>query len=93
MYSDGDCVMVKRLANGYNITCKDPKIVAANKKRDAEPYDSKKARAPYRDPEKTYTFKNLKEVTDWLTANLETALPADSYETAFDKCAAMVDDD
>lgn len=91
MYSDGDCVMVKRLANGYNITAKDPKIVAANKKRDAEPYDSKKGREPYRDPEKTYTFKNLKEVTDWLTANLETALPKDTYESAFDKAAKEID--
>lgn len=92
MYSDGDCVMVKRLANGYNITCKDPKIVAANKKRDAKPYDSKD-REPYKDPEKTYTFKNLKEVTAWLTANLETALPVESYDSAFETCsAAMIDD-
>lgn len=91
MYGDSGCVKIERLANGYNICCKDPKIVAYNKKRDSEPYDSKAGRQPYRDPDRTYTFKTLKEVTDWLTANLDKALPPDDYESAFDKAAKVID--
>lgn len=90
MYGDNGCVKIERLANGYNICCKDPSIVAYNNKRDAEPYDSR-SRKPYKDPDRTYTFKTLKEVTDWLTTNLDKALPPDTFESAFDKSAKIVD--
>lgn len=94
MSSYDKCVRIERLANGYNITVKDPAIVAANNARDNS-IGGKGPYKPYRDPERCYTFKGISEVNAWLTANLDKALPKDdpidSFEATFDKASKAVE--
>lgn len=80
------CVRIERAANGYTVSADDPKIVAANKKRD----NSKGPYEPYQDPSKEYVFKTMKEVTTFLEKNLDKALPADEYSSSFDLAASAV---
>lgn len=84
-------VTIERLANGYNITVKDPAIVAANEARD----NSKGPYKAYRDPERCYTFGTIAQVNAWLTANLDKALPKDdpidSFEATFDKASKAIE--
>ena len=82
-----DVVRIKRLSNGYTISIRDPKIVAANNKRDS----SKGPSAPYKDPEREFAFTTIEQVLAWLKANLDKALPEDSFDSAF--TAALVEDD
>lgn len=84
----GDCVRIERLTNGYEVTIRDPAIVKANAKRDSKPGIYQ----PYKDPEREYAFKTVKEVMAFLEKNLETALPLDDYDTAFE-LASEEDDD
>lgn len=86
-YGSG-CVRIDRKANGYSVCVTDPAIVAANNARDS----SKGPYKPWRDPERSYVFKDITEVLEFLKKNLDKALPkddpADSFESAFDKAAA-----
>lgn len=81
------CVRIERMANGYTVCVKDPAIVKANNKRG----NGDGPCAPYKDPERQYIFKTVTEVNDFLTKNLDKALPAivaeDSFESSFDKAA------
>ena len=88
-YDDG--CKITRHTNGFEVSLRDPKIVAANRKRDAEPYDSKKPRTPWQEPNKTFVFKTAKEVTTFLEANIDKMLPEADYETSFDLAAAECD--
>lgn len=85
------CVRIERMANGYSVCVKDPAIVKANNKRGQGDGPC----APYKDPEREYVFKTVASTIEFLTKNLDKALPAqvaeDSFESAFDKAAAAAD--
>jgi hypothetical protein len=87
------CVRIERMANGYSVCVKDPAIVKANNKRGMGDGPC----APYKDPEREYIFKTVKEVNTFLEKNLDKALPAqvaeDSFESSFDKAAAAASKD
>ena len=80
------CCRIEKMSNGYEVEIKDPEIVKKNAKR-----DTKTGYTPYKDPTKSFVFKTVKEVLDFLEKNLDKALPDDEYETSFD--LAMADDD
>jgi len=84
------CIRIEREANGYTVSVTDPKIVAENNKRDTK---GDRVYAPWKDPCKTYIFKNVKEVTDFVTKNINKALPADDYSSAFDTAVAAPSED
>lgn len=74
-----DCrVVIERVANGYEVEVSDPAV-----KGDGI-MESMKAR-------KEYVFKTIDEVLSFLTKNLDKALPADEYDSAFDE--AVEEDD
>ena len=83
-------VRIERLTNGYTIRLRDQKIVKANSARD---FKSEKP-TPYRDPNREYVFKSVDEVLKFLKGNLDKALPADDFSSAFDAaCTADEDND
>lgn len=69
-------VVIERVANGYEVEVYEP----ASDKKDSLMMDRKKE----------YVFKTVDEVLSFLTKNLDKALPADEYDSAFD---AAVDED
>lgn len=80
-----DCVVrIERLANGFEVEITDPKIMEANRKADSK--------SPWRDPHVGYAFKTVQEVIDFLSKNLEKAMPADEYDSAFSEAAEEDDD-
>lgn len=77
----GDCrVVIERVANGYEVEVSDPAI----KPKKGELYTESR---------KEYVFKTVSEVLSFLTKNLDTALPAEEYESAFDDAVEEMDDD
>lgn len=74
---------VERLANGYEVELTDPKIVEQNNSASKLGSGSK----PWRDPKVCYAFKTVKEVLDFLSKHLETALPMNEYENSFAEAA------
>lgn len=76
-----DCrVVIERVANGYEVEVYDPAIKA-------------KKGELYTESRKEYVFKTVKEVLAFLTKNLDTALPAEEYESAFDDAVEEMDDE
>ncbi len=91
MYGDF-CVRIERAENGYTVSMRDPKIVAANMKRDV----NGNLDVPYRDPNREYVFVDKEDMTKFLMANLDKALPDDkdkSFETSFDVLTASDEDE
>jgi len=76
-------VYIERKQNGYEVEIHDPKIVEQN--RDPS------SKRPWRDPKRSYVFKSVKEVLDFLNKNLDKALPMDEYSSSFDKAAGEID--
>lgn len=90
MYGDGDCdIRIQKHQNGYTVRITDPAIVAANKKRDEANRRSSKGECapcePWRDPQVSYAFSNRDEVTAFIKANIDKALPVDEFSSTFDK--------
>lgn len=82
---------IERLANGFEVTVADPKIVAANKNRDSGP---SKTYTPWKDPKVSYAFTTVDDVLAFLKSNLEKALPMnDEYGSSFDAACTESDDD
>jgi hypothetical protein len=84
---DGNTIRIMRHKNGFEIEMRDPKIDEQNRK-------AKGGR--WQNPEVSYVFKTFKELQDFLTANLEKALPVpkpDEYATSFAEAATEEDDD
>lgn len=79
-------VCIERMQNGYEVSLSDPKIVKANNTRDKNGY------TPYRDPIVEYAFKDVDEVLAFLKENLDKALPANTFSSAFDAAAKAVQD-
>lgn len=76
-----DCrVVIERVANGYEVEVYDPAI-------------KEKKGELYTDNRKEYVFKTIKEVLAFLTKNLDTALPAEEYESAFDDAVEEMEDE
>ncbi len=74
----GDCrVVIERVANGYEVEVSEP----ASDSKDVMMIDRKKE----------YVFKTVDEVLTFLNKNLDKALPADEYDSAFD--AAVAEDE
>lgn len=82
-------VRIERLTNGYTVRMRDPAVVKANEARD---FKSDKP-APWRDPNREYVFKTVDEVLKFLKGNLDKALPADSFSSAFDAACVEPDED
>lgn len=77
-----DCrVVIERVANGYEVEVSEPAS------------SSKKANDLYVDRRKEYVFKTVEEVLGFLTKNLDKALPADEYDSAFDDAVEEMEDD
>lgn len=79
-------VCIERMQNGYEVSLSDPKIVKANNTRDKNGY------TPYRDPTVEYAFKDVDEVLAFLKENLDKALPANDFSSAFDAAAKAAQD-
>ncbi len=73
-------VVIERVANGYEVEVSDPAI-----KPDKGDL--------YVDRKKEYVFKTVDEVLKFLTKNLDKALPADEYDSAFEDAAEEMDDE
>jgi hypothetical protein len=84
-----DDIRIKKLTNGYSLYFRDPEVVKANSSRDL----SAKASKPYRNPEREMAFKNVKELTTFLNANLEKMCVAEDYETSFSNAVMESEDD
>jgi hypothetical protein len=81
-----DCrVVIERVANGYTVCVKDPKIVKQNSEKNAN----------YKDPERLYYFSSGDKALEFIENNLDKALPEynpdPSFDTAFDKAAKEVE--
>lgn len=81
-------IEIERVANGYEVEICDPKIIAQNEKSMAEKYTS-----AYKDPKVCYVFKTDKEVLDFLSKNIGTALPMGEYDAGFDAAVKEEEDD
>lgn len=87
--SYGDGVRIERAANGYSVSMRDPKIEAANRKRDLS---TKGSYAPYIDPNREYVFTTFDAMMTFLKANLDKALPQQDYDSAFELMSEEGDD-
>ena len=76
-------VRIERLANGYEVTLRDPKIVKENAKPNSK----------YRNSTREYVFKTLPELLAFLKKNLDKALPPDEFGSAFDSAVAAATGD
>lgn len=79
-----DCtIRITRLQNGYTVSMTDPAIVEQNKKRN----DAKDGccGVAWQDPDVKYAFTKKQEVLDFISANIDKALPDDEYASSFDK--------
>ena len=85
----GDNIRIKKLTNGYSLYFRDPEIVKANELRNT----STKSLKTYRDPEREMAFKDVKELTTFLNANLQKLCTADDYETSFSKAVMETEND
>ena len=85
----GDNIRIKKLTNGYSLYFRDPEIVKANESRNM----ATKSIKPYRDPEREMAFKDVKELTTFLNANLQKLCAADDYETSFSKAVMETEND
>lgn len=86
-----DGVRIERAANGFTVTMTDPKIEAANRKRDLSSKSG--SYQPYIDPRKEYVFTDFKAMMTFLTANLEKALPKEDFDSAFELMSAGDNED
>lgn len=75
------CVTIDRIANGYTVSVRDPKIVKKNMKPGS-----------YQDPCKKYSFDSLPKVLDFLKKNLDRALPEEDYDSAFETASTEADE-
>jgi len=82
-------VRIERASNGYTVTMRDPKIVAANDKRSGKMGDEPVP--PYRDPDVEYVFSDFAKMMKFLKVNLDKALPKDEFSSSFDEAAAVPD--
>ena len=84
------CCRIERQSNGFTVDIRDPEIEAANNKRDGS------RTAPigrWRDPWKSYVFKDVGEVLAFLKKALPKAAKGDEYGSAFDAAVAIPDGD
>jgi hypothetical protein len=69
-------VSIERVVNGWELEYKDPDIEKENRKPKA---------GMYRNPMKEMVFKTSKEVTDFLTKNLDKLCSVEDYSSSFDE--------
>lgn len=84
-------IRIERLQNGYNVRITDPAIVKKNNARESAAKGD--SCAPWADPEVSYAFTKSSEVVEFLSKNIDKALPADEYSSSFDKAVRDVTDD
>ena len=83
------CIRLERAANGYTVSMRDPKIVAANASADIRRSGS------WKDPDMEYVFsgaKALKDALEFIEKNADKALPATDFDTTFDMITSAGDD-
>lgn len=76
------CVTIDRIANGYTVSVRDPKLVKQNQKSTGR----------WVDPCKKYSFENLDKTLDFLKKNLDKALPEETYDSAFETASSEADE-
>lgn len=69
------CCRIERHANGFTVSMRDPEIEKRNNK----------GKGGWRDPWRSFVFTDIKKLTEFLTENLEKALPADEFDTSYAK--------
>lgn len=79
-------IRIERVQNGYVMEITDPEIVKQN--RDKESYGK-----GWRDPDVKYTFDEASELLEFLTKNIDKALPMDEYDASFDAAVKEASDD
>lgn len=79
-------VTIERVTNGWEVEYEDQEIVKANRSG-----SGKLGVSTYKDPMKEMVFKSTKEVTDFLTKNLDKLCSEDEYSTSFSN--ALMDDE
>jgi hypothetical protein len=84
MYDDCN-IRIKRLQNGYNVSMTDPEIVKQNKARDKGGDGC--CSTGWQDPDVSYAFSEKQEVIDFISKNIDKALPDDEFSSSFDKAA------
>lgn len=77
------CIRIEREREGFEVTCTDPAIEAANRARDSE----KSPTAPWKDPQVEFIFETKAQVLAFIEKAMDIALPKDEYSSAFDKLA------
>lgn len=88
MYSDCN-IGIERTQNGYLVRITDPDIVKQNESRNK----GSNCCESWQDPQVKYSFEDKQGVIDFITANIDKALPVDEYSYAFDKEAKKADKD
>lgn len=93
---DGESFLkISRFDNGYTVEIKDPAIVKYNDARTKTNNKPGSTYLEYKDPWKTFVFKDDKEVTTFLAKNLKKAIvkaKATDFESSFDTACVEGDD-
>lgn len=79
-------IRIERVQNGYVMEITDPEIVKANK--DKESYGK-----GWRDPDVKYSFDESSELLEFLSKNIDKALPMDEFSASFDAAVKEATDD
>ena len=77
-----DEMRIGRAVNGFTLRMRDPKIVEKNQKD----------KGPWHDPNVTMVFEDASKLVAFLEKNLDTALPKNTFSTAFDDALEAEDD-
>lgn len=83
MYNDCN-IRIERTQNGFLVSMTDPAIAKANDTRNK---GSDGCCSPWQDPNVKYSFEDKQGVVDFITSNIDKALPVDEYSSTFDKAA------
>lgn len=68
-------IRIEKMANGYEVECDDPTIVAENAK----------PKSNWRDPSVSFAFETIEGVCEFLKKHADTIFPEDNFDSAFAK--------
>lgn len=70
-------IRIERIQNGFVLEITDPEIVKENK-------DKESFGKGWRDPDVKYNFDTSEDLMEFLSENIDKALPMDEYSASFD---------
>ena len=80
-------IRISRDRGSFSVRATDPAIEKANRERNKGSGDSCCAPSEWKDPEVEYKFDTKEQVLKFLEGAIDTALPEDTFVSAFDKLA------